>query len=385
MRILARSVCLLLPLLAAPSLAREEKLCPRCDQTGWLPNPVLEGDAAEAEKEVRYCSVLFDSDRKGRGLPRIPCPKCLAREAHQRAEQEFAAEVAEAERWRAECRKIEETLRPRRPLIFIETDHFFLVFGLEKVKLGRRKVLGKHAAAHLYARRLEEFFDWFHEKLGVEEKDDRVLRHQIYLLPDLRTLVKASQVFAQAPTDRAGRAVGDPSIFVTWRDPGTFRSDASFHQHVVHHTTHQLLGVLFLKIWLVERAGWFEEGLAHEAEMELFGRAGNSCNTEDSEEDMPDEDWEPLVRKGVVRGLFPPFVEMARKRADQLTALEHQKAWSAVDFLFARDPSAVAPFVLDLKKDRPLRDALRARFGIPLVRFDEEWEAWVLENYRKLP
>ena len=66
--------------------------------------------------------------------------------------------------------------------------------------------------------------------------------------------------YAALATDRAARVVGDPSILVTWRDKSIFKSDSSFHQHVVHHVIHNLCGVFHLKFWLADDAGWLEPG-----------------------------------------------------------------------------------------------------------------------------
>jgi len=132
---------------------------------------------------------------------------------------------------------------------------------------------------------------------------------------------------------------------VTWRDKAVFKTDESFHQHVVHHMTHQFLGVYYLKVWLVERAGWLEEGLANYAEMQLFGRAGNSCNTEDSEEDMADEHWESPTRKLVMKKDDIPFAQLVTKRADQMGRNDHLQAWSVVDWMMRQAPEKIPELV----------------------------------------
>ena len=370
------------PPVAAPPPA--DKLCPKCKTTGRLENPI-DPKIAEMEAKVLRCSWVVSKDKKGRGLPFVPCGRCLAPSKAAEVQAEFDPLAAEIDAWMEANDGISKTLRPRKPFLFLETTHFDLVFGLPKVKLGKRKTLDMHAAAHLYAERLESLYAWFQETLDYDDELARVTKHQVFLLPDLRTLMTAAMEYAQTPTDRAGRAVGDPSVFVTWRDKAVFKSDASFHQHVSHHMIHQFLGVYFLKIWLVEKAGWLEEGLANYAEMTHFERAGNSCNTEDSEEDMADENWESPTRKLVERKRQIPFAELKNKRADQLGRNDHLQAWSIVDWMMRTKPENLPLLIRDLKQDVPLRTTFKKHYGHSIVGFDLVWQEWVKENYSLEP
>lgn len=363
----------------------QDKLCPKCHTTGRVSNEVKDAKLAQMEAPVIHCSHSISRDKAGRGLPFLPCAGCLAPALAAQAQVGFDKLAAEKDAWLAERRKIDAALRPREEFVHIETEHFLLVFGLPKVVLPDKVVLDAHAAAHLYAARLEEFYSWFQELLGYTDEEARVLKHQVFLMNDLRTLMKAATDYAQTPTDRAGRAVGDPSILVTWRDRSVFKSDPDFHRHVVHHVSHLLLGVFHLKVWLVDRAGWLEEGLAHVCEMRLFGLAGNSCNIEQSEEDMPDEDWEPLVKKMVLQKQTAPFALLKEKRADLLTAKEHLQVWAITDFLLKRDQKQLPELIRRLKQDVPLRDALRELYDLSIVSFDLTWSEWVEENYRLKP
>ncbi|MFG0320018.1 MAG: hypothetical protein ACF8XB_22290, partial [Planctomycetota bacterium JB042] len=335
---------------------------------------------------VLRCSELVESDARGRGLPFLPCERCLAPSKAAEARAEFDPLAAEVDAWLANVREIDETLRPRRPFVHIETEHFQLAFGLPKVSLERRVTLKQHEAAHLYAERLEAHYAWFQDILDYDDELARVKKHQLILCDDLRTLVQAAQIYAHLNTDRAGRAVGDPSIFVTWRDKSVFKkADEAFHRHVLHHMTHQYLGVYFMKVWLVERAGWLEEGLANYAEMIHFGSAGNSCNIESAEEDMADEAWASPTKKLVLKGEAIPFAQLSRKRADQMGRDDHLQAWSIVDWIMTTAPDKLPALVQDLKQDVPLRDSFRTHFGHSIVGFDEVWQEWVKETYELEP
>jgi len=372
-------------LALAATAAAEDKLCPKCDTTGRVPNEIKQRELAELEAGTLRCSWHISRDKKGRGLPFLPCARCLAPSKAAAVQREFDALAAEIDAWMESCAAIDKNLRPRNELIHIQTEHFDLIFGLERVRISKTLVLSAHAGAHLYAERLEEFYGWFQELIGYTDEEARVLKHQVFLLGDLRTLMKAADEYAMAPTDRSSRAVGDPSVYVTWFDKSVFGSDRNFHRHVVHNISHQMLGVLFLKFWLVNTAGWFEEGLASACEMRLFQTAGNSCNTEQGEEDLEDGDWEPLVKRAVLAGKTIPFAELRNKRADMLSGREHLFAWSFTDYLMAQSPEKLPEFIRRLKTDVDVRDCLRDLYGLTVMGFDEAWSEWVKGTYRLKP
>lgn len=361
------------------------KLCSKCKSTGKLANPFLDEKWLALEEHCLQCSERLDRDRTGFGLPEIPCKGCVSVEVAKPFLEQFEKKAAAESEWLKERRKIDETLKPRKPFVHVETQHFQITWGIDKVTLPDKTTLDAHAAAHLYAKRMEEFYVWFQKLLNTNDQEARNTKHQLYLMGDERTLIQAAQHYAAINTDRAGRVVGDPSILTTWWNRSNFKTDASFHQHVVHHVTHLLLGVFHLKVWLAEDAGWIEEGIAHLAEMDLFDRAGNSCNTEGTEEDMSDDDWQPVVRKLVATGKPAPFAEWMNKKAHMLSAQEHYLAWSYTDFLYRRKPEALRELVKRLKEKAPQRDVLRELYQLTTTGIEEPWRAYVLETYRTKP
>jgi hypothetical protein len=365
--------------------ARGDELCARCKTTGRIANPALDEDALERERDCLFCSYRIDRDPAGRGLEFVPCKGCKSPSLEAKARSEFEARAKAADEWLAGRRKIDADLAARNKLIHVETKHFQLTFGLDKVVLENRTVLDPHAAAHLYAQRLEEHYAWILATIGYDDEQARNKVHQVYLMNDLRTLMKAAQLYAHLQTDRQARAVGDPSIIVTWRDKTNFKTDASFHQHVVHHVTHNVIGVYYLMAWMAENAGWLEEGLANLAEMERFQKSGNSCNVEGSEEDMSDADWQPVVRKLAAGGKTRPFADWMNKRSDLLNAEEHYLAFSYTDFLWKRKPEALPLLIKGLKERKEQRDLLRDLYGLSPLTIDEAWKTFVLETYRVKP
>lgn len=383
----ARASLLTLPLLlviAATGVARD-KLCPKCTTTGRISNEIKRPKDAEREAAVLRCSWHISRDKKGRGLPFLPCKGCLAPSKAKQVQQEFDLLAAEVDQWMAGRLAIDKNLRPRDKLVHIETEHFIITYGLSKIVLPGKVVLNLHEGAHLYADRLEKFYTWFQQLLGYDDSQVKVKKHHVFLMADMRTLMKAATDYAKTVTDRSTRAVGDPSVFCTWRDKGVYPRDEDFHRHVLHNMSHQLLGVYYMTVWLVERAGWLEEGLGHVTEHRLFGVVGNSCNVEMTEEDMPDDDWEPLVKKMVLTGKAPSFAELRNKRADLLSGKEHFIAWSYTDFLLKRQPEAIGELIQRLKRDVDIRDVLRDLYDLTVVGIDEEWAAFVTETYRSKP
>lgn len=374
---------------AAVAACPQDELCPTCHGSGRLDNAIQSPKAAELEGKVIYCSERIARDPKGKGSSFVPCgAKCQARTKSAEAQAEFAKYETAVDAWLANNASISKTLKPRTPFVFVRTEHFDLIYGLPKVTLETRETFDLHAGAHLYAERLETAYRWFCELLKIEDAQMRVLRHQVFLFDDLKSLVTAAPLYAELSTDRAGHKIGDPSVLVTWRDKNVFgKNDAAFHKHVVHHLTHMIQGVWTLKVWLAERAGWLDEGLAHVAEMRLFQAAGNSCNTESEELDYPDENWEPIVLRKVLANDTIAFANVMTKKSHELSHDEHMAAWSFTDFLLHREdgPAVIQQLMKGVKEKREMREVFREATGFTTVNFDDAWKAWVKDNYSLKP
>ncbi len=374
------------PAAAAAPAPPADKLCAKCKTTGRLDNTPKDAALAANEAKVEFCSWRVKNDPVGKGLPFIPCPNCLAPSKAAAAKAEFDKLAAPVDAWMAERAKVDEVIKPRDGIVHIRTKHFDLVYGLPQITLADKRTFDLHAGAHLYADRLEDFYAWFQSKLAYTDAEARVIRHQVFLMNDLRTVQAAAQKYANLFTDRACRAVGDPSIVVTWRDKAVFgKNDEYFHRHVVHHVSHNLQGIFYKRLWLVEKAGWLDEGLANLCEMERFDICGNSCDRESNDDDYSDDDWEPIVKKLVLTGKSIPLADLFGKNTDSLSAEERLFAWSHVDFFFAQKPDKVRELVKAVKDDKEVRDAIREHFGFTVAAMEEAWATWVKENYRDKP
>lgn len=373
---------------AAPTCGDDE-LCPTCHGSGRFDNALKNAKQAELEGKVIYCSERIARDPKGKGCAFVPCgPKCGATTKAAEANAEFATYTTAVDAWLKNNESISKTIKPRTPFVFIRTEHFDLIYGLPKVTLETRETFDLHGGAHLYAERLETAYRWFCELLAIDDAQMRVKRHQVFLFDDLKSLTIAAPLYAELNTDRAGHKVGDPSVLVTWRDKNVFgKNDPAFHKHVVHHLTHMIQGVWYLKVWLKERAGWLDEGLAHVAEMRLFKLSGNSCNTESEEVDYPDENWEPLVLRSVLANDTVTFANVMTKKAHELNHAEHMFAWSFTDFLLHRPdgPVLIQKLMKGVKEQREMREVFREATGFTTVNVDEAWKDWVKANYSLKP
>ncbi len=370
---------------AAPSAA-QDKLCAKCKSTGRLDNTPKDAGVAAMEAKVDFCSWRIKNDTIGHGAPFIPCPNCLAPSKAAAVKVEFDKIAQANDAWLAERMKIDAVVKPRDGLVHIATKHFDLVYGLPQIVLADKRSFDIHAGAHLYAERLEDFYTWFEALLHYTDDEVRVKRHSVFLLNDLRTAQAAAQKYTNLFSDRACRAVGDPSIVVTWRDRNVFgKSDEAFHRHVVHHVSHNLQGIFYKRLWLVEKAGWLDEGIANVCEMKRFKICGNACTQESDDNGYNDLDWEPLVKKRVLLGKTLPLAQLLGKKTDELSPDERMFAWSHVDFLFAQKPDKVREIVKAVKDEKEARDAIRENFGFTIAAMEEPWAEWVKATYRDKP
>ena len=73
------------------------------------------------------------------------------------------------------------------------------------------------------------------------------------------------------------------------------------------------------------------------------------------------------------------------KSTTALYGEEHKFAWSYVDFLMDRDPHKFKLFMKAIKTKKKCREALKESYGLNFISFQNEWEKYVLKNYRKKP
>ena len=374
-------------LFVAPAFAEKggDRPCSKCKSTSKIPNPFMDEKLLALEKPVLFCSYIIENDKKGRGLPWLPCPKCRDTPRWKKVNEAFKKEMKKRLEWLEARRKATAFLKTRTPLVHLETRHFIIAWSIPKIVTEDKKVYRLHEAAHLYARRLEAFYDDFMETLGLEDKEMRNTKHFLYLFEAQKSCLKAAQELIGLNCWNAARLPGNPSILISWRDKSSMPNDQDFLRHIEHHLTH-LLNVAYYRMeWLAMDAGWADEGLGHYFEIKNFKIAGNTCDEEGEEEELLVRDWEFEVRKAVDAGNAPSFADILVKTTTALEGDEHMFAWSYVDFLMHYRPRGFKIFMRSIKEKKGVREALKEGYGLNFISFQEKWQNYVLENYRKKP
>jgi hypothetical protein len=367
--------------------AQDDPLCGGCETSGRVPNK-LALSSVDAEKDVIYCSEAMKKDKVAFGADEVSCLKCRGTSYHNSAKTEIDAEIESRKTWLADRKKQVDDL-VRRECVHIQTRHFHLAFDLPSVKVGQ-VTYSKHAAAHLYAERLEALYAEIRDLLQLMEGEISGTRRYVYLVEGDRAGAElATQHTNQTGSRSARYGIGSiPHQIVTAYTKASFLNDEDYHQHVCHVVSHHIFhDVDQTQHWLVERYGWVQEGLAHLMEIRLFGPPNTWCHREASGfVHWKGKNWEANVKKAVLAGTQPRFEELQQRPADALTAEEHQFSWSYVDYLMWLDPTAM-PKLLGLMKgpQLPVRDCLQQAYGLSVPAFVAGWEEFVKTEYSLTP
>jgi hypothetical protein len=377
---------LALAFIHGPGAAQNDKKlrCAKCGTTGKIANKFLTPEMAGMEEKVIHCSYVLEKDRKGRGLPWIPCARCRVPELAEAAKLEFDKIVAQKEKWLERRRQIDELVGT--DLLHLETEHFIIAWDIPKIVTRDKKSYKMHAAMHLYADRMESFYGEFMSFFGIEDKEIRNKKHFVYLFERQKHCFKAAKELTGLHCWNAAKLPGNPSILVSWYDKENLPTEEELHRHLVHHLSH-LLNVSYYRMeWLAADAGWADEGLAHFWEYKYFNRADNTCDEEGEEEVFSHSDWEYEVRSSLDAGKGPSFAELSKKSTTALHGLDHQFSWSFMDFLLKKkDPSRFKVFMKAIKEKKETRDAIKEAYGLNVISFQREWEEYVRANYRDKP
>jgi hypothetical protein len=161
---------LLVPLLAAvlalaastPAAAQTEKpdepfvRCVQCQNQGRVACREHEKGEMHFEDGVRYCSVIAECAACG-GTGWLDCPDC---------ENPKWVEPLSAKRARIQSAEAPALAKygaeMGRKLRMVSTDHFVLVWEIDRLKVDKRQV-EHHELMHLYAQRLEAVYSTYLE------------------------------------------------------------------------------------------------------------------------------------------------------------------------------------------------------------------------------
>ncbi|MBI4881074.1 MAG: hypothetical protein HY812_15665 [Planctomycetes bacterium] len=376
--------------LCAPGAAagqQGEPLCGDCQGTGRLKHEHAAAELALEEGAI-FCSVFLESDPEALGLDWVPCAKCRTPSLKAAAESEFAAALAPRRAWLEERRKtVDEAVMKK--VDHVETAHFVIAFDIPKIAFGKR-VLSRHEGMHLYARRMEELHRQILDLHGMTDADTNGVKHHLYLFESQKTAQLAAPRFANRPLSAGTKVslLGIESHLVSWDDPSVITCDEERHQFLTHAVSHHVHdAVAGRQHWLFQRYGWVYEGLAHYMEVKNFGSPVTWCTAEAGEfAHWQSRNWEANVKRAVAAGEEPAFQDILGKDVGSLSAMDHQFAWSYIDYLLWLDPKKMLPMLQLMTGPQPAdRDCLQQAYGLTVGQFVEGWREYVREEYTLKP
>jgi hypothetical protein len=333
------------------------------------------------------------------GLDWEPCARCKTVTLKAQAVAEYAAVEARMAAWLEDVRQIDGTAGVKDPMVHVQTTHFRISTDLPKVTGSDKKTYRTHEVAHLYARRLEEFYERYKAMFTIEDKNNIKNMHALILFEKQAPGFLVAPVYTglslkDARTVKRSGGASHESTVVTWWDKAEFPKDQDMHRHQIHNALHQLTSVYYdmrwfkpgekglTPLWLNDKYGWLDEGLAHWFEIAFDGSANTYCFREqDLTSRWGSDDWRKNVYKAALAGDIPSFTETSLKPTQSLSAKEHQFAWSWVDFLMARDSAVMGKAMKLCKMEQPTREILKECWGLSMLGFEADWKAWVEVEY----
>ncbi|MBC8451160.1 MAG: hypothetical protein H8D72_00460 [Planctomycetes bacterium] len=350
--------------------------CLECKTTGKLecPDKQHRGLDLSLEVHVRYCSELAGCETCA-GIGWIDCDDC------ERPDVE--AELAD---WHAEYPALKEAADKQDeemgfPLHTVIGEHMLLVFEIESMKVGRKR-LKQHELMHLYIDRLEALYDDYVTSLHVKSGSFRQ-RSRVFVWWTDKDQKDGSLRFCQQSAGQGVKLLGINPSYSLCGNKRYHKDDESLHRNIVHNVTHLLLSHQSPSDWIGnKKGGWADAGLAHWFEDRYFGLCDNYCYQEqNTNQDFKGGKWKPAVRKMVQLGEAPPVGTVFSRNTDGLLLAEHAVSFSYIDFLMQKDPAMLNLLLRRMRAKTPTRDALAEAFGYTPIQFEEAWMEWVKSTY----
>jgi len=326
-------------------------------------------------------------------------------------------------------------------VIWVETAHFKLGFGLGKYKVPveeregiraelaafeeawpkevdeKARVLDPWIRAYMYGRRLEAFYAEFQALVRVTDDDfpeagkiwdttgkymgqgrflGEIGKYEVLILPSGKDTQRYLRKYFGLRNDLTQRwnMLDKTTLQVVIPAEDHLRIDRALHGHVVFNVTQLLINGY--RHYSYDVPIWLREGMAHYYER----RISPSFNTFDSSEGaeaqvIRKDDWKPEVRKLVQR---EEAISLARLMALRdfagLARDDHLVTWSIIDYLMTEHPGFVGVLIdrcagllndkfipdgsgVDEEHRAVFKEELKMSYG----HFDRTWRAWVLEAY----
>jgi hypothetical protein len=335
-----------------------------------------------------------------------------------------------------------EKLLPMVDLIWIETPHFELGFGLgpHKVRSEERDKLREELTrlalalpevdpragtldpwlrAHLYAQRLEEVYTQFQTLMQVEDTDfpstyrrwngvgtymgmgpflGQGGKFEVLMLPSGATseLYLEDQFGLLISYTQRWNLIDRETLSVTMHlDQGNLRSrDGAVHGHLAFNVAINLLDAY--KHYSYDIPVWIKEGLAHYVERSIDPQFNTFDSSEGAAADTSSSsDWGKEVLELVRSDKAPRMAEMVAVRTyAELEKRHHYVSWSLFDWLVRTHPDGLACFAGTLKglltpdgfpdaSNLPdaHREAVSKCLGMSYAELDQAWRAWAEATY----
>lgn len=348
--------------------------CSKCKSEGSLPCPKHSPSDCALEHGVLFCSFVADCETCA-GTAWVDCEKC-----------ENPHSEGELERRRLQVVASRETLQyyddeMGRKLQKGESEHFVLVWELDSLKVGRRR-LNAHQLLHLYLGRLEQLYADYCKYL-VAGDADFAKKSDVFVWAFPQDQMEGSLRFCMNAGGTGVKLLGSTPRYSVCGNRQNFRGDEDLHRNLMHNVGHLLLSHQRPSRWIGNtKGGWADAGLAHWFEELYFGVCTNYCYQEqNSMVDFRGGKYRVAVRKMVAMGKQSPVAEVFAQNTDTLTPAQHAVSFSYVDYLLHLDGEKTNALMRMLRRKIPTRDALKEHFDLNPLQFEEQWRAWVLETY----
>lgn len=366
--------------------------CRRCDHRGVVPCTSHTKEILEHEPEVLFCSVAAACEDCA-GALLIDCKHCKGGpDDHVIPERQ--AEVAA---WMAK-QPMAEFLG--RPVPAVELPHIQLVIDTGPLKRGKKMIDG-HVIMHRVARDLNEVTRLLGEHYvlkgseafaALQESGDSSAANQfkrdysnkmrMWIWNDPADHQKVMREFLSSTSTGDFKLLGRAPVFSVWTER-EFKTEPGVRRLFTHTAPHMLLSNLYQPLWTGDTGGgWFDAGSAHWYEYKIHELSVNYCIEEATLPlDFNGGVWRAPIRKWLKRVEEPFLPKLLPKNTGAMELPEQALCWSFYDWLVAEHVDALPKLQQGLKRKESSRDLLKETLGMPVLRIEEAWRAWVNETY----
>lgn len=354
----------------------DERNCFDCNKTGYKPctDPTCKRTVCPTYKGEHKCMKVYELPCC-HGFRKVPCKIC----GHLRSQAEWNAEMEDRNAWVQEMNTLDKNLRI--DLEHIQTEHFRLHYGIEKLKVGDQ-VLDRNQGAHLYAQRLEamlaDFITWFGEPL----KYPRTGWWEVFVMKNPMDSQKARATINSGNAMATMYGVDTSRYIIGFKDEAV-GTDEELHANLYHHVSQIILQMGDIPAKR-KFPGWISEGFAHFIEKQRFKLIRNWCVGEVVSATDPwrkATEYETKVYGMVSKSKEPQFATFADRDSNELSGPLHGLSFAFVDFLLKEHKDKAGDLMRTIVSGSNTAEAFQKVMGWSLAKVHEEWRKFVEKNY----